>query len=83
VTRDAFDQPRPDGRPLYASVPLTDGDAAVLAVSAVREDPTDAKVQDEMFKRQLAQQSAMSEAQDYAAAARASAKVSMNLQALD
>jgi peptidyl-prolyl cis-trans isomerase D len=83
VIRDAFGQPKPPGQPLYASVGLAGGDAAVFAVSAVREDPSDTKMQDEMFKRQVAQQSATSEAQDYAAAARAAAKVSMNPQALD
>jgi peptidyl-prolyl cis-trans isomerase D len=83
VTRDAFDQPKPDGKPIYTSLPLAGGDAAVLALSAVREDPSDAKMQDAMLKRQLAQQSAMAEAAGYAAAARTDAKVSVNLQALD
>jgi peptidyl-prolyl cis-trans isomerase D len=83
VSRDAFDEPKPGSKPVYTSVPLADGDAAVLALSAVREDPSDTKMQDAMLRRQLAQQSAMGEADGYAAAARADAKVSVNLQALD
>ncbi len=84
IRQDAFDEPKPDGRPLYSSVPLSDGDAAVIALSAVREEPsTDSKIQDAMLKRQLAQQAASSESQGYTAGARADAKVSVNLQALD
>jgi len=84
VRRDAFDGPKPAGRPIYSSVPLENGDAVVLAVDAVREEPgDDSKPQEAQFKRQFAQQSASSEAQGYAAAARASAKVALNPQALD
>ena len=84
IRQDAFDEPKPDGRPLYSSVPLADGNAAVIALSAVREEPgTDTKIQDAMLKRQLAQQAASSESQSYAAGVRADAKVSVNLQALD
>jgi peptidyl-prolyl cis-trans isomerase D len=83
VSRDAFDEPKPSGHPVYSSVPLADGDAAVVALSAVREDPSDTKMQDAMLKRQFAQESAVSESEGYAAAARADAKVSMNPQALD
>jgi hypothetical protein len=50
---------------------------------AVREEPTDAKTQETMLRRQLAQQTGAAEAREYAAAARADAKVSVNLQALD
>jgi hypothetical protein len=83
VTREAFEEQKPDGKPVYTSVPLMGGDAAVVALSAVREDPGDTKLQDAMFKRQFAQQSSMGESAAYAAAARADAKVSVNLQALD
>ena len=36
----AFDEPKPAGKPIYSSVALGNGDAAVLALSAVREDPS-------------------------------------------
>jgi peptidyl-prolyl cis-trans isomerase D len=84
VRRDAFDGPKPAGRPVYSSVPLSNGDEAVVAVSAVRVDPSlDPKVNDAQLRGEFAQQAASAEAQSYAAAARADAKVSLNLQALD
>jgi peptidyl-prolyl cis-trans isomerase D len=85
IRQGAFDEPKPAGKPVYSSAPLPDGDAAVIALSAVREGPpgSDAKVQETMLKRQLAQQAAAAEAREYAVAARADAKVSENLQALD
>ena len=84
VRRDAFEAPKPEGKPVYQRVSLSDGDADVLAVTAVREDPNgDPKEQEALLRRQLAQQSASSEAQGYAAAARADAKVIVNAQALD
>jgi peptidyl-prolyl cis-trans isomerase D len=84
IRRDAFDGPKPSGAPIYSSVPLESGDSAVLAVSAVREDPSgDPKIEEAQLKRQFAQEAASSEAQGYAAAARADAKVSLNPQALD
>ena len=85
IRQGVFDEPKPAGKPLYSSAPLPDGDAAVIALSAVREEPAggDSKIQEEMFKRQLAQQAAAAEAREYAVAARADAKVSENLQALD
>jgi peptidyl-prolyl cis-trans isomerase D len=84
VRRDAFEAPKPEGKPVYQRLALSDGDADVLAVTAVREDPNgDPKEQEAQLHRQLAQQSASSEAQGYAAAARADAKVIVNAQALD
>ncbi len=84
IRRDAFDGPKPSGAPVYRSVPLENGDSAVMAVSAVREDPSgDPKLEEAQLKRQFAQEAASSEAQGYAAAARADAKVSLNPQALD
>jgi peptidyl-prolyl cis-trans isomerase D len=84
VRRNAFDRPKPAGQPVYSSVPLDDGDTAVVAVNAVREEPeAAAKIEEPKMKRQLAQQVASTEAQGYAAAARADAKVALNPQALD
>jgi peptidyl-prolyl cis-trans isomerase D len=82
--RAAFDAPKPAGKPVYERVPLGNGDAEVLAVTAVREDPGgDAPEQQIQFRRQFAQKSASGEAQSYAIAARADAKVVLNPQALD
>jgi len=84
VRRVAFEVPKPDPKPEYRTFPLTDGDAAVLAVTALREDPAvDTKDGDGQLRRQFAQQWASGEAQSYAAAARADAKVTVNPQALD
>jgi len=54
-------------------------------LSAVREEPAggDSTIQEAMLKRQLMQQAAAAEAREYSVAARADAKVSENLQALD
>jgi peptidyl-prolyl cis-trans isomerase D len=84
VRRDAFDGPKPAGQPVYSSVTLDNGDMAVVEVRAVREQPgNEAKPADVELKSQFAQQAASSEAQGYAAAARADAKVALNPQALD
>jgi peptidyl-prolyl cis-trans isomerase D len=84
IRRDAFEAPKPEGKPVYVQLGLGNGDADVVAISAVREDPEgDSQQQDRQLRRQLAQQSASSEAEGYAAAARADAKVVVNLQALD
>jgi peptidyl-prolyl cis-trans isomerase D len=84
VRKDAFDGPKPSNHPVYSSVPLTNGDAAVVQVSAVREDPSgDLKAQDAEARREFAQATAASEAQAYEVAARADSKVTLNPQALD
>ncbi len=84
VRRDAFEEPKPAGKPIYSSVALGTGDAAVVALSAVREDPSgDPKAEDAKLRREFAQQAASAEAQGYAAAARADAKVQINLQAIE
>jgi peptidyl-prolyl cis-trans isomerase D len=84
IRRQAFDAPKPNPKPVYRNFPLADGDAAVLAVTAVRDDPSvDPKQGEGQLKLQFAQQWASGEAQSYAAAARADAKVTVNPQALD
>jgi peptidyl-prolyl cis-trans isomerase D len=84
IRRQAFDAPKPNPKPVYRNFPLADGDAAVLAVTAVRDDPSvDPKLGEGQLKLQFAQQWASGEAQSYAAAARADAKVTVNPQALD
>ena len=62
---------------------LANGDAAVIALSAVREEPGDPQQQDMMLRRQFAAQIASGEAQSYAAGARADAKVTLNPQAIE
>jgi hypothetical protein len=84
IRRQAFEAPKPNPKPVYRNFPLADGDAAVLAVTAVRDDPSvDSKQGEGQLKLQFAQQWASGEAQSYAAAARADAKVMVNPQALD
>jgi peptidyl-prolyl cis-trans isomerase D len=84
VRRDAFDGAKPAGQPIYSTVTLDNGDLSVVMVRAVREEPADpGKPGETELKTQFAQQAASSEAQGYAAAARADAKVALNPQALD
>jgi peptidyl-prolyl cis-trans isomerase D len=84
VRKEAFDGPKPAGKPVYSNVALTGGDAAVVQVSAVRQDPGgDAKADSAEARREFAQAVAAAETQGYAAAARADSKVILNPQALD
>jgi peptidyl-prolyl cis-trans isomerase D len=83
VRTAAFRAPKPAQKSIYENLSLANGDAAVLAFSAVREDPNAAIVKDVDIRRQFASQIASSEAQSYAAAARADAKVTLNPKAID
>ena len=83
IRTTAFGAPKPAQKPIYENLSLANGDAAVLAFSAVREDPNAAMVKDADIRRQFASQIASSEAQSYAAAARADAKVTLNPKAMD
>ena len=78
-----FSAPKPAQKPIYETLSLGDGDAAVLAFSAVREDPKAATIPDVDLRRQYAAQIASGEAQSYAAAARADAKITLNPKAID
>ena len=78
-----FKAPKPAQKPVYENLSLANGDAAVMAFSAVREDPNAAKDKDADIRRQYAAQVASSEAQSYAIAARADAKVLLNPKAMD
>jgi peptidyl-prolyl cis-trans isomerase D len=84
IRTTAFGQPKPAGKPIYSDARLANGDAAVIALSAVREAPSDPnKVEDLGLRQQFAAQIASTEAQGYAAAARADAKVILNPQAIE
>ena len=83
IRTTAFGEPKPAAKPLYSEARLANGDAAVIALSAVREEPGDAAHPDLDMRRQYAAQIASIEAQSYAAGARADAKVVLNPQALD
>ena len=83
IRTTAFGQPKPAGKPIYSDTRLANGDAAVIALSAVREAPGDTKVEDLGLRQQFAAQVASTEAQGYAAAARADAKVTLNPQAIE
>jgi peptidyl-prolyl cis-trans isomerase D len=84
VRSAAFRAPKPAAqKSIYENLSLADGDAAVLAFSAVREDPNAAVLKDTDIRRQFASQIASGEAQSYAAAARADAKITLNPKAID
>jgi peptidyl-prolyl cis-trans isomerase D len=83
IRTTAFGEPKPAAKTLYSDARLANGDAAVIALSAVREEPGDAAHPDLDMRRQYAAQIASTEAQSYAAGARADAKVVLNPQALD
>jgi peptidyl-prolyl cis-trans isomerase D len=83
VRAAAFSQPKPAGKPIYSDTRLANGDAAVVALNGVREEPEDPKQPDTTLPRQFAAQIASAEAQSYAAGARADAKVILNPQAVD
>ncbi|MGO9932727.1 MAG: SurA N-terminal domain-containing protein [Steroidobacteraceae bacterium] len=83
IRAEAFKAPRPAQKPVYESVRLPNGDAAVFVLSAVREDPNNATLKEEDMRRQYAARIASGEAQSYAAAARADATVTLNPQAID
>jgi peptidyl-prolyl cis-trans isomerase D len=83
VRTSAFRAPKPAPKSIYENLSLTSGDAAVLAFSAVREDPSSVTLKDVELRREYAAQMAAGEAQSYAAAARADATVTLNLKAID
>src|SRR5882672_1538965 len=83
IRTSAFGEPKPQSKPVYGAAQLASGDAAVMALSAVREEPGDQRQQDMAMRRQYAAQIASTEAQSYAAGARADAKVILNPKAVD
>jgi peptidyl-prolyl cis-trans isomerase D len=78
-----FGEPKPEPKPIYSDARLANGDATVIALSAVREEPSDPKQPDLDLRRQFAAQIASAEAESYAAGARADAKVILNPQAIE
>jgi peptidyl-prolyl cis-trans isomerase D len=78
-----FGEPKPQAKPIYTGARLANGDATVIALSAVREEPTDPQQPDNDLRRQFAAQIASAEAQSYAAGARADAKVILNPRAIE
>ncbi|HWX32984.1 MAG TPA: peptidyl-prolyl cis-trans isomerase, partial [Steroidobacteraceae bacterium] len=83
IRTTAFAEPKPGVKPIYADAQLASGDTAVIALSALREEPGDPKLEGLGLRRQFAAQIASTEAQSYAAGARADAKVILNPQAID
>jgi len=83
IRTTAFAEPKPGVKPIYADAQLASGDAAVIALTALREEPGDPKLEGLGLRRQFAAQIASTEAQSYAAGARADAKVILNPQAID
>jgi peptidyl-prolyl cis-trans isomerase D len=83
IRTSAFSAPKPAQKPIYEKVGLPNGDAAVLALSAVREDPNMDGFNEADMRRLYAQRVASGEAQSYAAGARADAKVTLNPKVMD
>jgi peptidyl-prolyl cis-trans isomerase D len=83
IRTTAFGEPKPAGKPIYSDARLANGDAVVIALSAVREAPGDPNVEEAGTRRQFAAEIASTEAQSYAAGARAAAKVTLNPQAIE
>jgi peptidyl-prolyl cis-trans isomerase D len=83
VRREAFGLPKPGDKPEYRSVGLEDGDAAVLALSAVREDPSLSPQQQATDRHEYTAQFSAAEAQSYALATKATAKVVLNPKAIE
>jgi peptidyl-prolyl cis-trans isomerase D len=83
VRTAAFSAPKPAQKPIYESVALGGGDSVVFAFTAVREDPNAVTFNEADMRRQFAARFASGEAQSYAEAARADAKVLLNPQAID
>jgi hypothetical protein len=83
VRREAFGLPKPGDKPEYRSVALEDGDAAVFALSAVREDPSLSPQQQATDRHEYTAQFSAAEAQSYALAAKATAKVVVNPRAIE
>jgi peptidyl-prolyl cis-trans isomerase D len=84
VRMSAFEAPKPQDKPIYQAVRMNDGGAAVFGLRALREEPAgDGRQSDADLKRQFAEAVASADAQSYAMAARADAKVALNPQAID
>jgi peptidyl-prolyl cis-trans isomerase D len=83
IRTTAFEEPKPSAKPIYSNARLANGDAALIALSAVREAPGDPKTEDAGLRQQYTAQVASTEAQSYAAGARADAKVTLNPQAIE
>jgi peptidyl-prolyl cis-trans isomerase D len=83
IRTTAFGEPKPSGKPVYAAAALASGDHAVLELTGVREEAGDPKLEETGLRRQYAAQIESSEAQSYAAGARADAKVILNPQAVE
>jgi peptidyl-prolyl cis-trans isomerase D len=79
----SFSAPKPKDKPTYESVSLPNGDAAVYALSQVREDPSTEGPKDADLRQQYAARIASGESQSYAAGARAAATITLNPQAID
>ena len=83
LRRAAFEVPHPDGKPVFAPVVLANGDNLVFGLSAVRENPAGDPLEKPLRTQQFAMQIGGGEAESYAQAVRAAAKVIVNPHALD
>ena len=79
----AFGEPKPQESRCMARRASRTAMPPCMALTAVREEPGDPKQQDMAMRQQYAAQIASTEAQSYAAGARADAKVILNPQAVE
>jgi len=80
-----FDSAKPAGKPVYITVPLQNGGAAVVAVTAVRQPPPDQidKKAEEQAALESQQRNANAEIAAYVAEVRRTADVKKNPKALE
>jgi peptidyl-prolyl cis-trans isomerase D len=83
IRTKAFGEPKPAGKTEFAAARLANGDQALLELTAMREEPGDPKLEALGLREQYAAQIGSSEAQSYAAGARADAKVILNPGAVE
>jgi peptidyl-prolyl cis-trans isomerase D len=84
IRMHAFEAPKPSGKPQYFTVQLPPGDVAVVGYSALRLDPAPVAAEEKSgIRRQYAESLAAGEAESYAQAARASARIVENPAAFD
>jgi peptidyl-prolyl cis-trans isomerase D len=79
----AFDAPRPTGKPVYRTVTMSNGGAAIVQITKVRIPPAADKSQQTISAQQASQRDGMSEANAYVAQVRRTAKVEKNPKAFE
>jgi peptidyl-prolyl cis-trans isomerase D len=79
----AFDSTRPTAKPVYQTVKLSNGGAAIMQITKVRVPPPPDKTQQAASAQQASQRDGMSEANAYVDQVRRNAKVEKNPKAFE